>query len=145
MKVDLDYMKEIFAVFVNSENAHVTFNDFAEQGIHFDDEDDNTNQKLLFHLQIFIDNYFIGTSRVNTAQSLEQIGITGTKTHLAYSIQELRLTQRGHDFANTLQNKAVLEKLKSELKDAPFNVIFEGGQKLIQHYFKKKLDNLLEE
>ena len=145
MKVDLDYMKDIFAVFVSSENAHVTLNDLAAENMLLSDEHGKTNQKLLFHLQIFLDNYFIGTSTANTAHNLKDIGISGTDTEISCSIRELRLTHRGHDFANTLQNKAVLEKLKSELKDAPFNVIFEGGQKLIQHYFKKKLDNLLEE
>jgi hypothetical protein len=145
MKVDLDYMKEIFSVFIGSDNAHVTLHDLAADNLPLTDENGKANQKLLFHLQIFLDNYFIGTSTDNTAHNLKDIGISGTDTDLSCSIRELRLTHHGHDFANTLQNKAVFERLKSEFKDAPFNVIFDGGQKLIQHYFKKKLDILLEE
>jgi len=39
----------------------------------------------------------------------------------------------------------VFEKLKIEFKDAPFKVVFDGSQKLLQHYFKKKLNDILDE
>ena len=145
MKVDLDYMGEILAVFIESDEAHTTFNDFAAKDLKLQNDNGETNQKLLFHIQIAIDNYFLGTSTSNTIHNLKDIGISATDTELALSIRKMRLTQRGHDFAKTLQNKEVLIKLKSEFKDAPFNVIFDGGQKSLQHYFKKKLDALLDE
>jgi hypothetical protein len=56
-----------------------------------------------------------------------------------------RLTQKGHDFASSLNNKEVMMRLKSEFKDAPFKVIFDSGQKLLEHFMKKKLDDLLEQ
>ncbi|MGR3042708.1 hypothetical protein ABMY36_22455 [Vibrio vulnificus] len=57
--------------------------------------------------------------------------------------RDIRLTQKGHDFASALSNKEVLEKLKAELTNAPFRVLFDGSQKLLEHYLTKKLDALL--
>ena len=33
----------------------------------------------------------------------------------------------------------------SAIKDAPFKTVFDGSQKLLQHFFKKKLDQLMRE
>lgn len=63
---------------------------------------------------------------------------------VSLSAVPIRLTQAGHNFANALHNKEVLSKLKSELKDAPFKTLFDGSQKLLEHYFKKKIDALVE-
>ncbi|MGL5359651.1 MAG: DUF2513 domain-containing protein [Shewanella sp.] len=145
MKVDLDYMGKILSVFTELDRAHATLHDFAGKDLPLENEHCQINQKLLFHIQIAIDNCFLGTSTSNTIHNLKDIGISATDTELSLSIRQIRLTQRGHDFAKTLQNKEVLIKLKTEFKDAPFNVIFDGGQKLLQHYFKKKLDALLDE
>tara|TARA_R110001583_G_C5397870_1_gene385431 strand:+ start:368 stop:541 length:174 start_codon:yes stop_codon:yes gene_type:complete len=57
----------------------------------------------------------------------------------------MRLSQKGHDFAATLNNKEVFDKLKSEFKDMPFKTIFDGGQKLLNHFLKKRMDVLLAE
>ena len=75
----------------------------------------------------------------------EYAGLSGGLS--GYSVikgHKIRLTQKGHDFAASLNNKEVLAKLKSELKDAPFKAVFKGGQKLLQFYFKKKIDLLIE-
>jgi len=55
----------------------------------------------------------------------------------------IRLTQKGHDFAASLSNKEVLGKIMSELKESPFKAVFEGGQKLLEHIAKKKIDSLI--
>ncbi|MNG32655.1 hypothetical protein D3C84_1187240 [compost metagenome] len=67
--------------------------------------------------------------------------LSGSSTLITLPV---RLTQKGHDFACALHNKDVLIRLKSEFKDAPFKVIFDGGQRLLEHFMTKKLDDLLE-
>ena len=143
MKIDLDYLASLLAVFLNSEEAHVDYDEFTKSGIEVE-KDNYLNDKFLFHIQIAIDNHLIG-KRTGPVFNLEDVGISqyldGTDS---VCNMPLRLTQTGHDFANTLNNKEVLEKLKTELKDAPFKTIFEGGQKMLQHIMTKKMEAILE-
>ncbi|CDT98147.1 conserved hypothetical protein [Vibrio coralliirubri] len=147
MRIDLDYFRQLLDVFIEAETAHITYADMKNSGITiFDDEDnDIINQKFLFHLQLLIDNKLISTYDM-ACDSLRDFGISMyLDGEVGMCDADIRLTQAGHDFASSLHNKEVIEKLKSELKDMPFKIIFEGGQKLLQHYAKKKLDALLAE
>jgi hypothetical protein len=145
MKIDLDYMSKFLAVFTESENAHITIQTLVEKGFPLN-IDGHGNEQLKFHLGISLDNGFIGTQFKNTASTLKDILLSidmdGTMTG---AVVGLRLTQKGHDFANMLNNKEVLQRLKAEFKDAPFDVVFDGGKKLLEHFFKKKLDILISE
>ncbi|WP_249332064.1 DUF2513 domain-containing protein [Pseudoalteromonas rubra] len=77
---------------------------------------------------------------------MDEMGLKyGSTGGLTVNNLPIRLTQHGHDFASALNNREILEKLKTEFKDAPFKVIFDGSQKLIQHLAKKKFDDLLKE
>jgi hypothetical protein len=144
MRIDLDYIANILDVFLEAEMAHVKISDFEKNGIDLEGEPKRFNEKLVFHMQIAIDNQLIGTKK-GVAFNIAEIGmresLPGTGTIIDIPI---RLTQRGHDFACSLNNKEVLEKLKCGFKNAPFQVIFDGGQKLLQHFMKKKLDQILE-
>ena len=144
MRIDLDYIADILNVFLEAETAHVKISDFEKSGIELEGEPKHFNEKLVFHMQIAIDNQLIGTKK-GVAFNIAEIGmhesLSGTGTIIDIPI---RLTQKGHDFACSLNNKEVLSKLKSEFKNAPFQVIFDGGQKLLQHFMKKKLDQILE-
>ena len=143
MKVDLEYMSELLGVFQDSENAHIAFNDLtaADIGVIANDE---VSQKFIFHMQLAIDNQLIG-NKDGLVFNLKGIGLTQTLSGSSVICAvPIRLTQAGHDFASTLNNKEVLEKLKTEFKDAPFKIIFEGGQKLLQHFMKKKLETIME-
>lgn len=144
MRVDLDYWAELLNVFIDSESAHVDFNDFSNSEFEVEDGA-NLSEKFIFHIQLAIDNKLIGTQQ-KPVYTLKDIGILFSGDgRPQISIVPWRLTQKGHDFAATLANKEVLEKLKVEFKDAPFKSIFDGGQKLLQHFFKKKIDSIIEE
>lgn len=144
MKVDLEYFSSLLDVFINSEKTSLGLDDIECSG--FDLYSGGViSEKFLFHAWLAIDNKLLGV-RNGTATSLKDIGINESMDGL-YSIviTPIRLTQAGHDFASALNNKEVLSRLKSEFKDAPFKVVFESGQKLLEHYMKKKLDTLLAE
>ncbi|MFT6188790.1 MAG: hypothetical protein ACJAW8_000608 [Oleispira sp.] len=143
MKIDLEYISSILDVFLEAETAHIDLSYLEKSGINLSGELNSFEERFMFHMQIAIDNQLVGTQKGN-AYNLKDIGVNQSQSGRGLIINTpIRLTQKGHDFASTLNNKEVLAKLKSELKDAPFKVIFEGGQKLIQHAMKKKLDNLL--
>ncbi|MBZ2193292.1 DUF2513 domain-containing protein [Pseudoalteromonas arctica] len=144
MRVDLEYMKSFLAVFLESDKAHIDYNDIASSGLDIHDND-KLSEKFIFHLQLILDNRLLG---INTgfAHNLKDLGFHQSISGETFvGIIPWRLTQKGHDFASTLNNKEVFVKLKSEFKDAPFQVIFDGGQKLFQHFMKKKMDSLLAE
>jgi hypothetical protein len=143
VRIDLEYISTILDVFLESDKAHIVLTDLQDAGINLDGEGDSFNELFMFHMQIVIDNQLIGLV-TGAAQNLKDIGVNHYRSGKDMIINTpIRLTQNGHDFASVLNNKEVLSKLKNELKDAPFKVIFEGGQKLLQHLMTKKLDSLL--
>jgi hypothetical protein len=141
VRIDLDFYKSLFLAFLESEKAHVTYHDLIESGVEVSIGND-LSEKFIFHMQLCIDNELI-TNEKQECQNLESLGI-GTTKNSQYIIDiPLRLSQKGHDFASALNNKEVFNKLKSEFKDMPFKTIFDGGQKLLNHFLKKKMDLLL--
>ncbi|WP_444926409.1 DUF2513 domain-containing protein [Microbulbifer sp. TRSA002] len=144
MRVNLDYMAELLVVFLEADSAHVDLNNFKKSDVAIE-SGSGFSENFIFHIQIALDNQLIGT-RKGVANTLKDIGISFSTNGTAISwIVPLRLTQTGHDFAATLANKEVLERLKTEFKDAPFKSLFDGGQKLLQHILKKKLDTIIGE
>jgi hypothetical protein len=143
MQIDLAYLQKLLCVFIESEEAHINITSLKEAGIVVEDKS-GYDQSFIFHIQIALENKLI--SDINfESHNLKTIGLDFGVTNNPFIIDKpIRLTQSGHDFANALKNKEVLLKLKTELKDAPFKVVFEGSQKLLQHFFKKKIDSLIE-
>jgi hypothetical protein len=147
MRIDIDYLAKILDVFLDADTAHIEISNFQKLGIRIESESNpnSLDEEFLFHLQLAIENSLI-SNRDMQASGLKSVGITiGGGGSVALSSVPIRLTQKGHDFANALHNKEVLSKLKSELKDAPFKTVFDGSQKLLEHFLKKRLDNLLSE
>ncbi|MCS0325009.1 DUF2513 domain-containing protein [Vibrio diabolicus] len=146
MRIDLDYFRKMLDVFLEAETAHIELYDFPKSGVEYvDAQTQDLDEKFIFHFQLLAENQLISNRNMDSC-NLRDLGFRfGARGDCTLSIIPLRLTQTGHDFASSLHNKEVIEKLKSELKDMPFKVIFEGGQKLLQHYANKKLDALLAE
>lgn len=144
MRVDLDYFAKLLGVFLSSNNAHINLKDFENSGIEVLSDSKEYNEQFVFHMQLAIDSNLIGV-RDGYVSGIQEIGLAESLDGKAYpALIPIRLTQAGHDFASALNNKEVLIRLKNEFKDAPFKVVFEGGQKLLQHIMKKKLDDLLQ-
>jgi len=146
MRIEIDYIAQLLEVFLDADTAHISIYDLPKSGIRIESEIDQKglDEKFLFHLQLAIENQLI-SNRDMHVNGLKSVGINvGIGDFVTLTDTPIRLTQRGHDFANALHNKEVLVKLKSELKDAPFKTIFDGSQKLLNHFFKNKLDDLLD-
>lgn len=142
MKTDLDYLAKILNAFEEADTAFIELSSFPDRGVDLE-YNDNFSEEFLFHIHIMIDNGLIGT-RKGVAAVIKDIGIyTSLKGDNSFVNIPLRLTQTGHDFACSLSNKEVFATLKAELKGAPFKVLFEGGQRLLEHYLQKKLDSII--
>lgn len=143
MRIDLDYMARLLNIFLEADTAHISVSEIERFGIEIEGEN-GLNEKFVFHFQLAAENSLI-SNRDLQVNGLKSLGITiGAGGEVMLLSTPIRLTQSGHDFANALQNKEILVKLRSELKDAPFRVLFDGSQKLFEHFLKKKLDQLLE-
>ena len=141
MNIDFEYVSKILNVFINSDKAHLSIVDLNNAGI--DSGDPTIDQSFIFHMQILLDNNLISDQNGESC-GLQTIGVglNGNNTYRRL-ITNIRLTQNGHDFAKALNNKEVLLKIKSELKDAPFKAIFDGSQKMLTHFLKKKLEAVI--
>ena len=142
MRIDLEYFKKLFDIFLEADTALISISDLEKHGINVRCDEHGLDQRFIFTLNLCIDNQLIGSER-GLILNQEDAGIIlflGGK----YGIKKipLRLTQKGHDFACALESSEVLDKLKSEFKNAPFKVLFEVGQQLLIKYAEKKLGQL---
>jgi len=143
MRVDLEYLASMLDVFLAANTAYINLSDLENAGIELSGSGDSFCEMFIFHMEIAIDQQLIGCQK-GAVHNLKDIGVRlGHGGGSVRTDPPIRLTQKGHDFASALNNREVLAKLKSEFKDAPFKSIFDGSQNLLQHYMKKKLDNLL--
>ncbi|EOC1767037.1 DUF2513 domain-containing protein [Vibrio fluvialis] len=141
MRIDLDYMKALLVPFLESENAHITAENWEANGIAIA-EQKQLNEKFLFHVTLLVENGLISNEKLES-YDLECIGITsylGGEKRIAK--RYLRLTQSGHDFANILENSEALKRLKSDFKNMTFDVIFDSGKAIMSAFAKKKLNDL---
>jgi hypothetical protein len=51
MKIDLEYFSDFLAIFINSENAHVNYNDFKNSDLEFN-QNNSLSEKFIFHIQL---------------------------------------------------------------------------------------------
>ena len=144
MKIDLDYIANILDIFIEADSAHISILYLKDKGIDLDNVDhpEKINENFIFHIQLMAENSLISDENL-TFNGLRSIGISiGAGGGCTISGTPIRLTQSGHDFAKALVNKEILSRLKNELKDAPFKTIFDGSQKLLNHYLKSKIDSI---
>lgn len=145
MIINLEYISKILSVFLESNKAHICISDIEGAGVKiYHSNFKGLDESFLFHIQNIVENGLI-SNRDLQCHGLKSIGIQlASGNNVTISPVPIRLTQKGHDFANALNNKEVLEKLKVGFKDAPFKVLFDGSQKLLEHIIKKKIDGLVD-
>jgi hypothetical protein len=134
VKRELDLFKSILSHFSNSEPPER----LGDTPWHMLTINNVSYEMVKYHIELLIEQECLRESaiKLNAANHCGQSAVVFTADVL---------TNKGHDFANTLENNEVFTKLKTEFKNAPFKVVFDGGQKLLSHYFKKKIDQLTEE
>ena len=141
MQINLEYLAKLCSVFLDSDTAMVGLKNLEIGGVEVGSP--FLNESFLFHIQLMLDSNLVSDPN-GESFGLPTIGVllNGDGSYRNQH-KKFRLTQKGHDFAKSLNNKEILKKLTTQLKDAPFKSIFDGGQKLLEHYAKKKLDQLL--
>ena len=145
MKIDLDYLQLLLVTAIESDRSFITINDWKKKDIKFDGFNKPLDEKFIFHLRILMDNGLIQSIKTEGKPvTLESLGVMVLQnaSHIITNEIPIRLTQKGHDFANVLENSEVLNKLKTNFKNMTFDMIFDTGKKIVSAIANKKLEDL---
>lgn len=134
MKPNYDTIKNLLDVFLKSERTFITIDDLvsgSDTGI--------IDESFLFHFLLIVENGLISNKNL-ICSSPEAVGLTfGLNGHIMTSQVPIRLTQSGLDFANALNQKPVLERVKKELADAPFEFVKTAAGKILSKILSDRL------
>lgn len=133
MKIDFDEINNILSTFIDADTPFITLRDlgfFTKEGVELD--------SLIFHLSLLVETRLISNRRLETG-SLEHIGVVFHSAGMGGRTIPIRLTMEGHNFAKSLGQKPILEKIKKELSDAPFELIKRTAGQWAEKLLKDKL------
>jgi hypothetical protein len=130
MKIDYDYMNEIFKVFLEDESPTVDWMSF--EALRNGDED-----KFVFHIRIMADKRLISNDR--GCSDFKSLGFLPKLIGFDISIEPWRLTSDGHDFASTMKKSDVLSDIKDKFKDEGLSVVMD----VVKQIANKKAKELL--
>lgn len=130
MQKDLDYLRGMLNVFIESNQPLISTKDLVEAGY------DISSENGLFHYYQLIERGFISNHLLQTGDP-KLLGLTISLNKIDSWAANVRLTSAGQEFAETLQQKDVFEKLKG-ISDQPLSVLKEVGIELLKSYTKKK-------
>ncbi|WP_373225874.1 DUF2513 domain-containing protein [Enterobacter cloacae complex sp. ESBL7] len=133
MRIDFDELNKILSVFLNSKEPFITLRD-----LDFFDVEGEEENKLVFHLLLLVENGLISNRHLQTGDP-KHIGIIFSSRGVGGASIPIRLTQDGHDFANALNKKPILERLKQDFADAPFEMLKDVSKDLLTSFVKNKL------
>ena len=129
MRVDHDYVKRLIEFMLNHPSPTFTIEDFDIAGISY------YTPEFEFHMKLFDDQRLIEQDDGDTGFGL----IKGIDGFASWSVLPLRLTSRGHDFAEAVTEKSVWEEVRKELQGIAMNSLVNMSIGLAQDYAKKKL------
>lgn len=134
MKPDYDIIKKLLGAFLKSERTFLTIDDIiacTDSGI--------IDERFLFHFLLIVENGLISNKNL-TCSSPRDAGLSfGINGNVIKCQVPIRLTQSGIDFANALNQKPVLERIKKELADAPFTFVKTAAGKIFSKILSEKL------
>lgn len=130
MQTDLVYLRDLLNVFIDSPDPMITPQTLADAGY------DISEAKGLFHYLQLIERGFVSNHLLETGNP-KALGLVMAINGVSYWIANVRLTSSGHDFASTLRQQDVFDKLKG-ISEQPLSVIKEVGIELLKSYTRKK-------
>lgn len=133
MKIDQDYLKSMLLAFQGSARPTFYVSDFRDLGIDFEED------RFVFHIELLNDQEFVVRDDWEAGVGIQR----GAGDDVSWSLVPLRLTARGHEFIETLENKEVWQALKTNFKDASIKTLWEVGKKIFEGYAQKKVEKLL--
>ncbi|EHK1092708.1 DUF2513 domain-containing protein [Salmonella enterica subsp. enterica serovar Poona] len=133
MKIDFDEINNILSTFIDADTPFITLRElgfFTKEGTELN--------SLIFHLNLLVETGLISNRKLETG-SMECIGVVFHSTNIGGRAIPIRLTMAGHDFAKSLNQIPILERIKKELSDAPFELIKQAAGQWAEKLLKDKL------
>lgn len=130
MRIHISYLKALTQVFLNSSEPYISTDELDAAGL------DITSKEGLFHYQLLIEQGYISDHKLNRDPHFLGL-IYGTSVIGKNNRANLRLTTEGYEFAKSLEEPTVYEKLET-LSEQPLSVIKDVGTELIKGYLKNK-------
>ena len=133
MKTDLEYLKGLMNVFLESSQPFIAISDLKNAGF------DITTHQGLHHYSILIEKEYVSAFDLSRGNP-EKLGYSYSLSSIDSVDHALvRLTAEGIEFAQMLQEPSIYEKLKG-FSQSPLNVMKDVGSDLLKAFLKKKLD-----
>ncbi|WP_273818079.1 DUF2513 domain-containing protein [Providencia rettgeri] len=134
MKPNYDIIKELLGIFLKSDRTFLTIDDLiacTDSGV--------IDENFIFHFLLIVENGLISNKNL-TCCSPGDVGLSfDFNGNIIKRQLPIRITQNGIDFANALNQKPVLERIKNELSDAPFAFVKTVASKLFSKILSEKL------
>ncbi|EAV0552246.1 DUF2513 domain-containing protein [Salmonella enterica] len=134
MKINYDEFAKILNTFLESPDAFITLKE-----LNFFEVEGAEEESLHFHLLLLIENGLICNRNLETGDP-RLLGFVFTSRGIGGRAVPIMLTQAGHDFANALHQKPILERLKKEFTEAPFELVKDISKSLLTKLIKDRLD-----
>ncbi len=128
---DLDFMKGMLNVFLTADTTFISTTRLGEAGYAIDEE------KGQFHYLQLVEQGFISNNDLIT-NDVTKLGYMRMRGALIDIGADVRLTASGQEFAQSLQEPSVYEKLK-DFSNAPLDVLKDVGVDVFKAVVKKKL------
>lgn len=134
MKPDYETINMMLDIFLKSEKTFITIDELVagyDAGI--------IDERFLFNFLLIVENGLLSNKSL-TVKTPEAVGLSfALNGQIITNKIPIRLTQNGIDFANALNQKPVLEKVKKELADAPFEFVRAAAGKLLSKILSERL------
>lgn len=144
MKIDHDYLKSLLQLFEDSDKSVTTYIDLCDRGFVQDQDSDEENEKLVFHMEILADQNFISRTDDKDVQGEKRIGYLRSSGQGMWSVMPLRLTAQGHEFLEAIKNETVWKKLKKNFKDASIITLARIAPQLLNDTIQNQVKGLLD-
>ena len=147
MIIDLEEIKRILNILIDSDKTFVCAMEFQKSGVLVHDDNDFIVEKFKTHIFHLSELELINGVNNNEQDVLKTLGLrlggNGRAIFAAGPMTGVRITSKGRDFLTALNQKEIFNKLKTELNQLPFDMIFKMGKDLVTHVAKKKIEKII--
>ena len=99
----------------------------------------DVSQEFVLHYEVLLDSMLIATVLQNELITQDTMGV------YYWRDDPIRLTAKGHEFIEAINQAKIWEIIKKEFKESSVKTIFKVATELAEGYAKKKVEKLLGE
>jgi len=129
MRINHDYIKRLIDVALDHPAPTFTIRDFEAAGVPYE------TPEFEFHMKLLDDQRLIEQDDGDSGFGL----VKGADGCSSWAVLPLRLTARGHDFAEAISEKTIWDRIKKELPGAAMSTLVSVSLELAKDYAKQAL------